>query len=91
MVKQVSALSLVLGVIAGYAVRGTEVTAQTTPAGLPLAADDKVTLIYQQVSSDRMAPQTDCIVMDLKVHTCSAHRGRRKPDARSTSRLSSRW
>jgi hypothetical protein len=65
-VKQLSALSLVVGVIAGYAVRGTGVTAQTTPEGVPLAEDDKVTLIYRQVAADRMPQQTDCTVLDLQ-------------------------
>jgi hypothetical protein len=59
MVKLVSALSLVIGVLAGYAaVGGTGVIAQTSPQGVPLAADDKVTLVYPQVSADRIAPQT---------------------------------
>jgi hypothetical protein len=66
MSNRMSGLLLVLCLVAGYAVRGAGVTAQGSLQGVPLAAGDKVTLIYRQVSSDRMAPQTDCAVMDLQ-------------------------
>jgi hypothetical protein len=66
MLNRVSALSLVLGVVAGYAVRGTGVTAQASPQGVPLAVGDKVTLNYQQVMADRTAPQIQCTVMALR-------------------------
>jgi hypothetical protein len=66
MLNRVSALSLVLGVIAGYAVRGTDVTAQAAPQGVPLALGDKVTLVYQQIMKDQSAQQTQCTVMALR-------------------------
>jgi hypothetical protein len=64
MLNRVSALSLVLGLVAGYAVRGTEVTAQSV-GGIPLAVGDKVTLVFPEVDSDHSAPSKRCTVLEL--------------------------
>ena len=88
MVKLVSALSLVIGVIAGYAVGGTGVIAQTSPQGVALATDDEVTLIYPQVRRTESPRRLLAPSWISRVRTYSAHRSRSRPNARSTSRLS---
>ena len=65
MLNRVSALSLVLGLVAGYAVRGTDVTAQGALGGIPLAVGDKVTLVFPDVDNDHYGPRKGCTVVEL--------------------------
>jgi hypothetical protein len=65
MLNRVSALSLVLGLVAGYAARGTDVTAQSQLAGAPLTVGDKVTLVFPEVDYDHTPPSRSCTVLEL--------------------------
>ncbi len=60
------ALLVVVVLTIVYLGTGTPVTGQVSAQGAPLAPKDKVTLIYRQVSQDRVAPQTECVVVELQ-------------------------
>ena len=66
MLNRVSALSLVFGVVAGYAVRGTGVTAQDAPPFVPLNVGETVMLSYEKLEVDRIRPMEECTVLELR-------------------------
>jgi hypothetical protein len=68
MLNRTSAIVLVIGAVAGYALRGTSATqaAQASPEGVPLAAGDSVVLVYQKLHQE-YAPLTEqCVVREVR-------------------------